>query len=139
MTQLYNNIKTSYSTYKIDLFLFIYQITIWSFQYVVLVVGKLLHINGKNSVNLLDKELKKCKKNKMSEKYSILLDSQDIAVEECFSHTLISLINYSIIISTKSAIKITKCDQFNKRNINSKHSLNTLILLQVLFSSILSS
>jgi len=77
-------------------------------------VVKLLHINGKNFVKLLDKELKKCKKNKMLVKYSILLDSQDIAAEECFSLMLISLINYSTTISTKSAIKITKCDQLIK-------------------------
>lgn len=71
---------------------------------------KLSHTNGKSFVNLLVKEHKRWKKNKMLEKYWTLLDSPDIAAEECSSHTLILLTSCSTTISTKLVTKAMKHD-----------------------------
>jgi hypothetical protein len=46
----------------------------------------------------------------MLEKYLILLDSPDIAVEECSCRMLILLINYSTITFIKSVIKLIKIE-----------------------------
>lgn len=90
-----------------------------------------MHTNGKNSANSLGKELKRCKKNKMLERYWTLWDSPDTAAEECSFHTLTLSISSSTIISTKLATKATRYDcNFNiKRQLSTRNIVNYFILV----------
>lgn len=82
-------------------------------------------------MNSLGKELKRCKKNKMLERYWTLWDSPDTAAEECSFHMLTSSINSSTIISTKLATKAMRHD-YNlniKRQLSTRNIVNYFILV----------